>query len=124
MVGGQRIPTVSEEPVKSFGRWFNESLKDIIQAKKTSRTLQEGLHKIDRYTLQGKLKVCCLQYIFIPTLLWPLLVYEIAISTVESIEAKINKHTRKWLGLPPGLSDVALYYRQAKLKLAFKSIMD
>ena len=44
MAGGQRIPTVSEEPVKSLGRWFDESLKDINQAKETSRTLQEGLH--------------------------------------------------------------------------------
>ena len=65
-VGGQGIPTVSEEPVKSFGRWFDESLKDIYQAKEWSRTLQEGLHKIDHCSLQGKFKVRCLQHIFIP----------------------------------------------------------
>ena len=57
IVGGQRILTVSEEPVKSLGRWFDESLKDINQAKETSRTLQDGLHKIDRCLLQGKFKV-------------------------------------------------------------------
>ena len=68
MVVGQRIPTVSEELVKSLGCWFNESLKDINQAKE--RTLQEGLHKIDGCLLQGKFKVWCLQYIFIPMLLW------------------------------------------------------
>ena len=33
MVGGQRIPTMSEEQVKSLGHWFDESLKDINQAK-------------------------------------------------------------------------------------------
>ena len=32
-VGGQRIPNVSEEPVKNLGRWFDEFLKDINQAK-------------------------------------------------------------------------------------------
>ena len=65
MIGGQRIPTVSEEPVKSLVRWFDESLKDINQAKETSRTLQEGPHKIDRCPLQGKFKVWCLfQYLF------------------------------------------------------------
>ena len=37
-VGGQIIHTVSEELVKSLGRWFDESLKDINQAKETSRT--------------------------------------------------------------------------------------
>ena len=99
MVGGQKIPTVPEEPVKILRPWFDESLKDINQVKETSRTLQDGLHKIDRCPLQGKFKVWCLQHIFIPMLLWPLLVYEIATSTVESIKAKINKYTRKWLGL-------------------------
>ncbi|GFR58671.1 reverse transcriptase [Elysia marginata] len=43
---------------------------------------------------------------------------------VESIEAKINKYTRKWLGIPPGLSDVAMYCRKAKLKLQMKSIFE
>ena len=57
-------------------------------------------------------------------LLWSLLVYEIVTSTVESLEAKINKYTRKWLGLPLGSSDVALYCREAKLKLSFKSIVE
>ena len=82
MVGGQRIPTLSE-PVKSLGCWFDESLEDIYQVKETSKTLQEGLQKIDRCPLQGKFKVWCFQHIFIPMLLWPLLVYEISTSTVE-----------------------------------------
>ena len=60
----------------------------------------------------------------IPMLLWPLLVYEIETTTVETMEAKINKFTRKWLGVPPGLSDVALYCRQAKLRLPLKSITE
>ena len=37
---------------------------------------------------------------------------------------EINKYTRKWLGLPPGLSDAAMYCRQAKLKLLLKSITE
>ena len=45
MVGDPKISTVSEEPVKCLGRWFDESFKDINQAKETSRTLQEGVHK-------------------------------------------------------------------------------
>ena len=79
---------------------------------------------IDCFPLQGEFKFRCPQHIFIPMLLWHLLVYEIVPSTVKSMEAKINKYTRKWLDLFPGLSDVALYCTQAKLKLSFKSIMD
>ncbi|GFO40902.1 polyprotein [Plakobranchus ocellatus] len=31
---------------------------------------------------------------------------------------------RKWLGVPPGLSDVAMYCRKAKLQLPMKSILE
>ena len=40
------------------------------------------------------------------------------------MEAKINKYTRKWSGLPQGLPDVRFYFRQATLKLPFKSIVE
>ena len=60
----------------------------------------------------------------IPKLLWPLLIYEVSSSTVETIEGKINKFTRKWLEVPPGLSDVALYCANAKLTLPFKSVLE
>ncbi|GFN73710.1 reverse transcriptase [Plakobranchus ocellatus] len=51
-------------------------------------------------------------------------IYGICSTTVEAIEAKINKYTRKWLGFPPVLSDVAMYCRKAKLKLPMKSILE
>ena len=108
----------------SLGRWYDKSLKDTKQRETRVETLVIGLKKIDRCPLQGRHKVWCLQHVLIPMLLWPLLVYEIAVTTVEAMEAKINRFTRKWLGLPPGLSDVALYSRQSKLKLPFKSIIE
>ena len=123
-IGGQRVPTVSDLPLKSLGRWYDESMKDINQVKETSKTLQEGLLKIDSCPLQGKYKVWYLQHVFIQMLLWHLLVYEISTSAVEKMEAKINKYSRTWLGLPPGLSNVAMYCRQAKLKLPLESIME
>ncbi|KAK3744150.1 hypothetical protein RRG08_064177 [Elysia crispata] len=45
-------------------------------------------------------------------------------SIVEAIEAKINKFTRRWLGVPPGLTDVAVYCRKAMLRLPLKSILE
>ncbi|GFO14033.1 reverse transcriptase [Plakobranchus ocellatus] len=59
----------------------------------------------------------------IPKLLWLLLEYEISTSTIESVEAKINRFTRKWLGVPLCLTDVAIYYRKAKLRFPLRSIV-
>lgn len=50
--------------------------------------------------------------------------YEISTSTVESAERKIKKYTRKWLGLPAELMDVALYYKKSKLCLPLKSVVE
>ncbi|KAK3785053.1 hypothetical protein RRG08_038005 [Elysia crispata] len=60
----------------------------------------------------------------IPKLLWPLLVYKIFSTTVEATEAKINKFTRRWLGVSPDLTEVAMYCRKPKLRLPLKSILE
>ncbi|XP_005112736.1 uncharacterized protein LOC101856396 [Aplysia californica] len=117
-------PSVSEEAVKSLGRWHDETLKDTRQSKEKALSTDSGLKKIDRSPLPGRHRVWCLQHMLTSMLLWPLLVYEIATSAVEAMEAKINKFTRKWLAVPPGLSDVALYCRQVKLRLPLKTLVE
>ncbi|GFO02696.1 reverse transcriptase [Plakobranchus ocellatus] len=100
-VAEQQIPTVSQELVKSLGRWYDSSMKDTRRGAETLELTSESLLASNKCGLQGKFKIWCLQFMLIPKLLWPLLVYDICSSTVEAIEAKINKYTRKWLGVPP-----------------------
>ena len=121
-VANKQIPTVSKEPVKSLGSWYDSSKKDTKRGQETAELATEGLLAINRCGLQGKFKVWCLQFMLIPKLLWPILIYEIYSTTVEAIEAKINKFTRRWLGVPPGLTDVAMYCQKAKLKLPIRSL--
>lgn len=123
-ISGQAIPTVSQVPVKSLGRWYSSSLRDSEQSKLTKSMAEEGLEAINKTLLQGKHKLWIVQFMLIPKLLWPLQVYEIGLSAVEAIEKKIGKYTRKWLGLPPGLTSVALYSRNAKLRLPLKALTE
>ncbi|GFR96240.1 reverse transcriptase [Elysia marginata] len=99
-------------------------MKDTRRGVETVQFASEGRLAINKCGLHGKFKVWCLRFMLIPKLLWPLLLYDICCSTVESIEAKIKKNTRKWLGVLPGLSDVAMYCRKAKLKLPMNSILE
>ncbi len=46
VVAGQRVPRVSEEPVKSLVRVFNNSLTDKNQESDTVRQAVEGLQVI------------------------------------------------------------------------------
>ncbi|GFO33489.1 reverse transcriptase [Plakobranchus ocellatus] len=84
-------------------------MKDTRRGAETLELASESLLAINKYGFQGKFKIWCLQFMLIPKLLWPLLVDDICSTTVEAIEAKINKYKRKWLAVPPGLSDVAMH---------------
>ena len=124
LVAGQQIPTVQEEPVKSLGRVFDETFKDRNQETATWKMMKESLDAIGGVFLHGRFKVWLVRFVLIPRLMWPLIMYEIGLPTVEAMERCINRLTRKWLGLPPGLSSIALYSRSAKLKMPFRSVAE
>ena len=57
LVAGQRIPTVQEEPVKSLGRVFDESIKDRNQETAKWKMMKESLDAIGGVFLPGRFKV-------------------------------------------------------------------
>jgi len=57
-------------------------------------------------------------------LLWPLMLYERATSTVEGFERLINRYLRRWLGVPPSFTSIGLYGRTNQLKLPMTSIVE
>ncbi|KAM4567620.1 uncharacterized protein V3H82_011871 [Fundulus diaphanus] len=122
-IGDEPIPTVTEKPVKSLGRWYDASLKDKEQVEQLRRDIASALENIDRTLLPGKLKLWCMQYGLIPRLLWPLTLYEIPLSKVEKLERLVNAYARKWLGLPRCLSSIGLYGR-GMLELPITSLAE
>ncbi|KAJ8386813.1 hypothetical protein AAFF_G00166080 [Aldrovandia affinis] len=65
-IGDDPIPTVSEQPVKSLGRWYNASLKDKEQVQQLRQDIINGLDNINKTLLPGKLKLWCLQFGLLP----------------------------------------------------------
>lgn len=108
-IGETPIPLVSEQPVKSLGRWYSDSLSDVEQYSQIRDQAVKGLLAIDGTPLPGRLKLWCLQFGLLPRLMWPLTVYEVPISRVETLERTVSSFVRKWLGLPRCLTSVALY---------------
>ena len=56
MIGGENIPTVKEEPVKSLGIWYKGALRDSEQGKLLKESVEKGLKAIDKTELPGKFK--------------------------------------------------------------------
>lgn len=98
-ISGEEIPTVRENSVKSLGRWYGIPLTDRHKGVEIQKEAEDGLSKIDKSLLPGKFKVWCVQFGLLPRLLWPITIHEVALSRVETIEQKISKMIRKWLGV-------------------------
>ncbi|KAL4008469.1 hypothetical protein ACER0C_002321 [Sarotherodon galilaeus] len=123
-LGTIKIPSLTEAPVKSLGKVFNSSLKDAASIQATNKDLETWLSSVDKSGLPGKFKAWIYQHGILPRILWPLLVYEVPISTVEGFEMRISRFLRRWLGLPRSLSSIALYGHNNKLKLPFSSLSE
>ncbi len=108
-VGVTPVPTVSEMPVKSLGRWYDAKLKDTEQFEHLKNYTSMYMERIKKTLLPGKLKLWCFQFGILPRLLWPLTVYEIPVTKVEKLERLISIQLKQWLGIPRCLSSVGLY---------------
>ena len=86
--------------------------------------VEEGLRRIDKSDLPGKFKSWIFQHGLLPRLLWPLMVNEIPISTVEKVEQQVSKHLRRWLGIPPSFSNIGLYGKSNRLQMPFSSVVE
>ena len=123
-IGGDLIPTIKEKPVKSLGRLYEVPLTDRHRGTELQKIAVKGLKSIHKTYLPGKMKVWCYQHGLLPRLLWPLQVYEIALSRVNRIQQLISKYLRIWLGVPPCFSTIGLYTNSGLLQLPLTSLVE
>ena len=123
-VPGIKNHNLSEQPVKSLGKLFDSTLKDTAAIKKSSEELGALLTKVDKSSFPSRFKAWIYQHSILPQNLWPLLVYALPITTVESLERKIGGYLQKWLGLPHSLTSAALYGMSNTLQLPFSGLAE
>lgn len=61
-IAGTSIPTISEKPIKSLGKFFDCSLRDTASIKNTREELEGWLNDVDKYDLPGKFKAWVYQH--------------------------------------------------------------
>ncbi len=123
-LGGEVVPSLVEAPVKSLGRWYTVELNDVGRVEEVRNKLLRGLKRIDGCGLPGKLKVWCLKFGLMPRVLWPLMMYDIAIGHVERMEVVVSGFVRRWLGVPHCLTNIAFYGQGGKLQFPLTSLTD
>ena len=88
---GNEIPTIREKSVKCFSRCYSLPLTDRHHCQDRRNQLQDGLCSIDKCDLMSKDKIWCIYFGLIPKLAWPLQIYEVSLTKVETMERLISK---------------------------------
>ena len=116
------IPSIHSNPVRFLGRTINVSLSDKDAIEDFTERLLHGLSLIDKSSHRGIHKVWILQHLLIPRLRWPILIYEVSITTIIKLEQKFSSFIRKWLRLHHSISNLCLYSSVSPCPLPIKSL--
>ena len=65
-----------------------------------------------------------IQHMLLKRIMWPLSIYNVPYSRVETIQRMITAKIKKWLGLPRSLTVDAIYSTSNKLQLPFTALME
>ena len=109
-VAGEIIPSIQKELLKTLGWVCNSSVTDRQAEDDLKKKIKELVQKIDKSLLAGIMKVWGYQNLLLAIIGWPLMIYEIPLSWVESVETYLNEYLRKWLGFSENMSHLSLYY--------------
>lgn len=110
-IQGEEIPPIEGNPIKCLGKWFKESTtdKDNIAIEYAKKRFKTWLKIVDGSGLQWKYRAWIYQHGILPRLMWLLLIYEVASTTVEAMEKKVGGYLRRWFGVPPLFTSIGLY---------------
>ena len=123
-IGGEAITPIQELPIKHLGKQYNETLTESEQIDFTVKQATADLKRIDRCKIPGRYKAWILQHMMMPRIMWPLSIYNVPLSTVESLQSKITTALKRWLKLPKNLSNACFYSKTTKLKLPYSSLVE
>ncbi|CAM4298856.1 unnamed protein product [Leuciscus chuanchicus] len=94
VAGGENIPLLTDQPVRSLGRTYTAELSDRQMGETVRKQLADGLAKINQSQLPGKYKVWCYQAILYQRVMWPLKMSEIPSSVVNKMDGLANSFIR------------------------------
>ena len=122
-VAGEIIPSIQKKPLKPLGRIYNSSVTDRQAQDNLKKKIKELEQKIDKLLLTGIMKVWVHQNLLLAMTGWPLIIYEIPLSWVESVEAYLSGYLCIWLGANKIMSNLSLYWNETSCPLPIHGLV-
>ena len=122
--GGEVIPALQRKPLKTLGRWYDPQICDKWYRVELKEKLGDGLKRLNKSYARGAMKLWALHHILLQQIRWDLMVYEIPVSFVEKLEARVSVFIHRWLGVSRNMTNVALYAKKSVCPLPFSSLVN
>ena len=103
-VEDKKIKTILEMPIKYLGKQYTSSLDEKEQTECTMQQLKTDLRKLERCRIPRRYKCWIVEHMVLLRIMWPLSIYNIAMSKVEELQRKITASLKKWLRIPKSFS--------------------
>ena len=111
-------------PVKYLGKLYTSKVREEDQIKMVEDLVRNDLKKIDCCQLPGRYKCWMVQHMLILLVMWPLNIYNIPETKIETLQRKITSKLKKWLKIPRSMSNDCFYSKTSKLRLPFSSLVE
>ena len=123
-IGGARITSITEKPLKYLGKEYNLTMSDKRQVQETTDKVKIGLKRIEKCHMPGRYKEWILQHMLLPRIMWPLTIYAVPTYRVEKIQMLLTGSLKRWLGLPKCMSGDVIYSSSVPLQLPYSSVVE
>ena len=107
-VAGEINLSIQKEPLKTIGKVNNSSVIDRHLRDDLRKKITELVQKLSKSWLTSIVKVLVYQNLLLAMIGWSLMIFELPLSWVESVEACFNGCLHKWLGASKNMSNVSL----------------
>ena len=120
-ISGQPIQYLSpEKDFKYLGRLVNTRNSEELSREKLVATLSDLLERTDEQPLNGPAKLWLYHHFVTTKISWPLLILDLSLSFVKSLQAKALVYLKRWSGLPRSANATVLFsgsHNRAGLKM-------
>ena len=121
-ISNEKVEYLGDTPIKFLGHWIHVNLgQDEIRELITDK-LTGQLEKVDSAELTGPIKCWIYNQMLTSKIQWNIMIYNLPISFVQTLEALCTKFLKKWLGVTTSITNSVLYRSKDHFGLALKQL--
>ena len=122
IIANEKVAYLGDTPIKFLGHWIHVNLNQDATRELITENLSGQLDKVDKAELTGPIKCWIYNHMLTSKVQWNIMIYNLPISFVQSLEALCTRYLKKWLGVTTSITNSVLYRSKDHFGLSLKQL--